>query len=270
MTREGSPDGQHRRHARSTDAGLTRQPGRPEPARRWRTSSSPTCARTASSSPSRVIVVLFSILTNGILLHAAEHLQPHRAERLHPDPRDRHGDRDHRRAHRPVGRIGRRLHRRGLRRRRGARWSCRGGSRSSPLVVGALVGAWQGFWIAFVGIPAFIVTLAGMLIFRGARAGRAGQQQIIGRSRRSTATSATASPTGLLGGVRARHVHPRPRRCRRHRLRLVAVAGPRPALRYGQDVEPVARSRRSSSSLAAVVIGLRLRAGHLQGHARSR
>ncbi|MBN9605234.1 MAG: sugar ABC transporter permease [Actinomycetales bacterium] len=35
------------------------------------------------------------------------------------------------------------------------------------LVVGAIVGAWQGFWIAFVGIPAFIVTLAGMLIFRG-------------------------------------------------------------------------------------------------------
>jgi putative multiple sugar transport system permease protein len=35
------------------------------------------------------------------------------------------------------------------------------------LAIGALVGAWQGFWIAFVGIPAFIVTLAGMLIFRG-------------------------------------------------------------------------------------------------------
>ncbi|WP_022884427.1 multiple monosaccharide ABC transporter permease [Glaciibacter superstes] len=35
------------------------------------------------------------------------------------------------------------------------------------LVVGALVGAWQGYWIAFVRIPAFIVTLAGMLIFRG-------------------------------------------------------------------------------------------------------
>ncbi|MGV8883200.1 MAG: multiple monosaccharide ABC transporter permease [Rhodoglobus sp.] len=35
------------------------------------------------------------------------------------------------------------------------------------LVVGALVGAWQGFWVAFVGIPAFIVTLAGMLLFRG-------------------------------------------------------------------------------------------------------
>jgi len=35
------------------------------------------------------------------------------------------------------------------------------------LLTGAVVGAWQGFWIAFVGIPAFIVTLAGMLIFRG-------------------------------------------------------------------------------------------------------
>lgn len=35
------------------------------------------------------------------------------------------------------------------------------------LAVGAIVGAWQGFWIAYVGIPAFIVTLAGMLIFRG-------------------------------------------------------------------------------------------------------
>ncbi len=35
------------------------------------------------------------------------------------------------------------------------------------LIIGAVVGAWQGFWIAYVGIPAFIVTLAGMLIFRG-------------------------------------------------------------------------------------------------------
>jgi len=35
------------------------------------------------------------------------------------------------------------------------------------LVIGALVGAWQGYWVAFVGIPAFIVTLAGMMLFRG-------------------------------------------------------------------------------------------------------
>ncbi len=35
------------------------------------------------------------------------------------------------------------------------------------LVIGGLVGAWHGFWIAYVKIPSFIVTLAGMLIFRG-------------------------------------------------------------------------------------------------------
>lgn len=35
------------------------------------------------------------------------------------------------------------------------------------LVIGAAAGAWQGFWIAYVGIPSFIVTLAGMLLFRG-------------------------------------------------------------------------------------------------------
>ncbi|AJT42717.1 multiple monosaccharide ABC transporter permease [Psychromicrobium lacuslunae] len=35
------------------------------------------------------------------------------------------------------------------------------------LLLGAAIGAWQGFWVAIVGIPAFIVTLAGMLLFRG-------------------------------------------------------------------------------------------------------
>ncbi|ASA21083.1 multiple monosaccharide ABC transporter permease [Paenibacillus donghaensis] len=35
------------------------------------------------------------------------------------------------------------------------------------LLMGALVGAWQGFWVAYIRIPAFIVTLAGMLLFRG-------------------------------------------------------------------------------------------------------
>ncbi len=37
----------------------------------------------------------------------------------------------------------------------------------AAIATGLLVGAWQGFWVAVVGIPAFIVTLAGMLIFRG-------------------------------------------------------------------------------------------------------
>ena len=35
------------------------------------------------------------------------------------------------------------------------------------LIMGILIGAWQGFWIAYVRIPAFIVTLAGMMLWRG-------------------------------------------------------------------------------------------------------
>ncbi len=35
------------------------------------------------------------------------------------------------------------------------------------LLVGVAIGVWQGFWIAYVRIPPFIVTLAGMLLFRG-------------------------------------------------------------------------------------------------------
>ncbi|MGA0539787.1 multiple monosaccharide ABC transporter permease [Neotabrizicola sp. VNH66] len=35
------------------------------------------------------------------------------------------------------------------------------------LLAGAVIGAAQGYWVAFWGIPSFIVTLAGMLVFRG-------------------------------------------------------------------------------------------------------
>ena len=35
------------------------------------------------------------------------------------------------------------------------------------LLVGAAVGLWQGFWVAKVGLPAFIVTLSSMMLFRG-------------------------------------------------------------------------------------------------------
>ena len=35
------------------------------------------------------------------------------------------------------------------------------------IAIGTAIGAFQGFWIAFVRIPPFIVTLAGMLIYRG-------------------------------------------------------------------------------------------------------
>ena len=35
------------------------------------------------------------------------------------------------------------------------------------VLVGALIGVWQGFWIAYVKVPPFIATLAGMYAFRG-------------------------------------------------------------------------------------------------------
>jgi len=35
------------------------------------------------------------------------------------------------------------------------------------LILGGFIGAFQGYWISYAKIPAFIVTLAGMLIFRG-------------------------------------------------------------------------------------------------------
>lgn len=35
------------------------------------------------------------------------------------------------------------------------------------LFVGILIGMWQGSWLAFVGVPGFITTLAGYMLFRG-------------------------------------------------------------------------------------------------------
>lgn len=36
------------------------------------------------------------------------------------------------------------------------------------LSLGGLVGLWQGWWIAYRGVPSFVTTLAGLLMFRGA------------------------------------------------------------------------------------------------------
>jgi D-xylose transport system permease protein len=35
------------------------------------------------------------------------------------------------------------------------------------MIIGAILGLWQGWWVAYRAVPAFIVTLGGMLIFRG-------------------------------------------------------------------------------------------------------
>ncbi|NEM92138.1 multiple monosaccharide ABC transporter permease [Galbitalea soli] len=60
----------------------------------------------------------------------------------------------------------------------------------ASLAVGAIVGVWQGYWVAYFGIPAFIVTLAGMLIFRGLT------QVVLG----STQITPFPDPIRALGG----------------------------------------------------------------------
>jgi D-xylose transport system permease protein len=46
----------------------------------------------------------------------------------------------------------------------------------ATLLVGLAIGAWHGFWIAYRRVPAFIVTLASMLAFRGLIIGITGGQ----------------------------------------------------------------------------------------------
>lgn len=48
----------------------------------------------------------------------------------------------------------------------------------ATLVVGGLIGAAQGYWVAYWRIPSFIVTLAGMMVFRGATMWMLGGQNI--------------------------------------------------------------------------------------------
>jgi D-xylose transport system permease protein len=48
----------------------------------------------------------------------------------------------------------------------------------ATLLLGLVIGLWQGYWVAYVGVPAFIVTLAGQLIMRGGLLGVTGGNTI--------------------------------------------------------------------------------------------
>ena len=95
----------------------------------------------------------------------------------------------------------------------------------AALGVGLLVGVWQGFWVAYVGIPAFIVTLAGMLLFRGLTLAGARQHLALavpdgvqqGRQR---------LPQRPPGRQRLRRLHPADRRGRRRRVRVQRLPHP--------------------------------------------
>jgi len=68
------------------------------------------------------------------------------------------------------------------------------------LVAGGLIGAWQGFWTAYFGIPSFIVTLAGMLLFRALTLTVLGNQGI-GPFPDAVRTLANGFTPGYLGNI---------------------------------------------------------------------
>jgi putative multiple sugar transport system permease protein len=68
------------------------------------------------------------------------------------------------------------------------------------LLLGALIGAWQGFWVAYFGIPAFIVTLAGMLVFRAVTLTILGNQGI-GPFPDAVRTLSNGFTDGYLGNI---------------------------------------------------------------------
>ncbi|WP_367129586.1 multiple monosaccharide ABC transporter permease [Saccharothrix sp. HUAS TT1] len=68
------------------------------------------------------------------------------------------------------------------------------------LLAGAVIGAAQGYWVAFFGIPAFIVTLAGMLVFRALTLTVLGNQGI-GPFPEQIRTLANGFTEGYLGNV---------------------------------------------------------------------
>ncbi|TDE34309.1 multiple monosaccharide ABC transporter permease [Actinomadura sp. 6K520] len=68
------------------------------------------------------------------------------------------------------------------------------------MLAGAAIGAWQGYWIAYFGIPAFIVTLAGMLVFRALTLTVLGNQGI-GPFPDEVRTIANGFLSGYLGNI---------------------------------------------------------------------
>jgi len=68
------------------------------------------------------------------------------------------------------------------------------------LGAGALIGAWQGYWIAYFGIPSFIVTLAGMLLFRALTLTVLGNQGI-GPFPSEIRTLSNGFTAGYLGNI---------------------------------------------------------------------
>ena len=115
------------------------------------------------------------------------------------------------------------------------------------LLVGALAGAWQGFWIAYVDIPSFIVTLAGMLIFRGLALVVLGNSNI-GSFPVEYRAIGNGFLTDLLGEYQVDPVTMGIAIIAIVALAVTQTRAPSRQTSYGQDVEPSPGSSASLSS----------------------
>ena len=163
--------------------------------------------------------------------------------------------------------LGGRAHRRGLRGPGHPAGPARGGSASSPRSSSALaVGAWQGFWVAYVGIPAFIVTLAGMLLFRGLTLQVLGNISLSPFPAGVPARLASGFLNGLARRRRLRRLHPADRRPRRRRLRGQRIPHPaRPASSTSSPSSPSRCSSRRVVLVGAVVMDFAWQLAHARG-----
>ena len=129
------------------------------------------------------------------------------------------------------------------------------------LVAGGLIGAWQGFWIAYFGIPAFIVTLAGMLLFRALTMTVLGNRGV-GPFPDPVRTMSNGFTEGYLGNIGLGPLGGAD--LLSLLVGLVAVAGLTAALwrarvarlGYGQAVEPLPIFLLKIFSAAAVILAL--------------
>jgi putative multiple sugar transport system permease protein len=127
------------------------------------------------------------------------------------------------------------------------------------LAAGGLIGAWQAYWIAYFGIPAFIVTLAGMLLFRALTLTVLGNQGI-GPFPDPVRTLANGFTDGYLGNVALGPLGGAD--LISLLLGLLAVAGlvgaqwrtRRARIGYQQAVEPIATFAAKMIGAAAVVL----------------
>ncbi|QYR24335.1 sugar ABC transporter permease [Paenibacillus sp. sptzw28] len=112
--------------------------------------------------------------------------------------------------------------------------------------IGAAIGFVQGWIVAYRAVPAFIVTLGGMLIFRGMLFGTTGSVTIapLSNSFKSIGQAYAADIIGWIFGIAALII-----------AALLVLRKRSARLRYGFDAEPLAVSVLRMALIAVIILG---------------